>query len=163
MTRSILVASIIGVSTIAVSSCSADDEIDYKRDCPQGDSSEQCALFHLVNRERAEAGLEPYDWDPALAQAAQAHCEDMAANGYFDHEGADGSTFGERASRAGYDGSATGENIARGGETADRTLDQWMNSSGHRDNLLSNRSTETGIGFCDGDLWVQVFGRASAD
>jgi uncharacterized protein YkwD len=152
----VLVCVALVTSTAA---CSSDDSVDYKRDCPPGDSAEQCVLFDLINRERASAGLEPYIWDPALAHAAQAHCEDMAENDFFDHEGSDGSSFGERAERSGYDGSPRGENIARAGGPQ-QVFERWMASDGHRANLMSDGSTDTGIGYCGGDLWVAVFGRS---
>ncbi len=150
---------IVGAIALTAAGCGDDSEpLDYKRACPAGDSSEPCAVFDLVNRERAEAGLEPYEWNPALARAAQAHCEDMVANDYFDHRGLDGSSFSDRAIDAGYDGSPRGENIAAGYSSPERTMQQWMGSEGHRNNILSTGSNEIGVGFCGGNTWVQVFG-----
>jgi uncharacterized protein YkwD len=151
------------VAALGMLACGDDDGPLVKKDCPAGDESEACQVFHIVNEERQARGLEPYDWDPALGLAAQLHCEDMAANDYFSHEGADGSSFSERARDAGYDGSPRGENIAGGQNSAEGAMDQWMGSDGHRNNILSDGSDEMGVGFCDDNLWVQVFGRAPAE
>lgn len=134
------------------------DELDYRQSCPAGDEAPSCQVFELVNRERAQASLAPYVWNAELAEAAQSHCEDMVANDYFDHVGEDGSTFDERAAAAGYTGAASGENIAQGATTAEGVMSLWMDSDGHRANILSERSTEMGVGFCGGSTWVQVFG-----
>ncbi len=135
-------------------------ELDYERSCPAGGESFPCQVFEIVNRERADAGLTPYDWNAALAKAAQAHCEDMAAHGYLDHVGRNGSTFDERAMAAGYSGAPTGENIAEGATTPVDVMNLWMGSEGHRANILDRGSTELGVGFCGGSTWVQVFGAA---
>jgi len=153
---------LLGAVVLIAAGCGDDgDQIDYKRECPVGDDAEPCQIFHLVNQERASVGLEPYDWDPALALAAQSHCEDMVKNDYFSHTGADGSSFSDRAYAAGYDGSPRGENIAQGYASPELTMEQWMESTeGHRENILASGSDEIGVGFCGGNTWVQVFGRS---
>lgn len=138
--------------------CGGDGAVDYKRSCPAGDESEFCAVFDLVNRHRASAGVEPYEWNAALAAAGQAHCEDMLANDYFSHDGLNGSSFADRAQAAGYEGMPRGENIASGAQSAEAVMEMWMDSEGHRANILSEGSNEIGVGFCGGSLWVQVFG-----
>lgn len=117
-------------------------------------------VLELVNSARADNGLPPLALNSALGQAAQAHAEDMAANDYFSHTGLDGSTVGVRATAAGYDWSTVGENIAFGATTAAQVMDLWMNSSGHRANILHSAFSEIGIGVSDGSplYWVQVFG-----
>lgn len=126
--------------------------------CEPGTASEPCEVFLLVNRERADAGLSPVTWSPALADAAQRHAEDMAALNYFDHQSKDGRDFATRARQAGYDGSPTGENIAKGQRNPTQVMQSWMNSTGHRNNILAARSTELGVGLAERH-WVQVFGR----
>jgi len=123
---------------------------------------EICQVFAIVNDERSAAGLDPYDWNPDLALAAQRHAEDMNDQGYFSHDSLDGRDFVQRIDDAGYDGSARGENIARGQRTAESVMSSWMGSDGHRRNILSEGSNEIGVGFID-NHWVQVFGYANRD
>lgn len=128
--------------------------------CGAGDASEVCQVFRLVNEERAAAGLPPYAWDPYLALAAHRHAEDMAVNDYFDHTSLDGRSFADRAREAGYDASPRGENIAWGYPTPEAVMDGWMDSDGHRANILSAGSNEIGVGLYE-NHWVQVFGARS--
>jgi uncharacterized protein YkwD len=95
-----------------------------------------------------------------LQTAAQKHAEDMKSRNYFDHVNPDGQTPTERIRAAGYpmDGTwYTGENIAKGQTTAEQVMRDWMNSSGHRANILSKNFKEIGIGFTS-NYWVQNFG-----
>ena len=138
--------------------CAADaTEVDVPT-CGGGDASEQCAVFAIVNQERAAQGLPAYAWDTALARAAQLHAEDMVAQDYFDHESLDGRSFSDRTDMAGYDASPAGENIAAGQRSPEQVMTSWMNSPGHRNNILSERANEIGVGLYE-NHWVQVFGR----
>lgn len=132
-------------NTSGVASCGADE------------ASEVCAVFRLVNDERSNAGVAPYEWNAELALAAQLHAEDMVAQGYFDHVSLDGRSFVDRIAEAGYDASPRAENIAAGQRTPEQVMASWMGSSGHRANILADGSNEIGVGFID-DHWVQVFG-----
>ena len=86
----------------------------------------------------------------------------MAENNYFSHTGLDGSSAGTRITRAGYTWRSYGENIAYGYSTAERVMEGWMNSSGHRANILKNNFTDIGVGYASdsrGRIYaVQVFG-----
>lgn len=122
-------------------------------------------LFNLINKFRQQAGLPSFEWSIPLAEAAQAHAEDMAQNNYFDHAGLDASSPADRAQRAGYSSSFVGENIAAGNEIPKAVFEQWMNSSGHRDNMLNEKYTEVGIGTIlhapqtkDSHYWVLKLG-----
>ena len=126
--------------------------------CNDDQDDETCAVFRMVNDERIDAGLEPYAWNTELAVSAQRHAQDMVDNGYFDHSSLDGRSFSDRANEAGYDASPSGENIAQGQRDAAQVMDSWMNSEGHRANILSGSSNEIGVGLVD-FTWVQVFGR----
>ena len=119
-------------------------------DCTADMEAEVCAVFQLVNQERVSRGLAPYGWSSELAVASQRHAEDMVAQDY-------GREFGDRAVDANYDGSPRGENIAAGQQSAESVMDSWMNSPGHRNNILSTGSNEIGIGLHDFH-WVQNFG-----
>ena len=127
-------------------------------DCGADDASEVCEVFRLVNAERDGAGLDPYGWSPELYRAAQDHAQDMVDQGYFSHDSLDGRSFSDRAEEAGYPGFPRGENIAAGQQTPEQVMDSWMNSQGHRANILSD-ADEIGVGLVDFH-WVQVFGQA---
>lgn len=116
-----------------------------------------CQVFVLVNQERTNAGVDPLGYSAQLARAAQDHAVDMVDQNYFDHNSLDGRDFGQRAKDAGYPGFPTGENIAAGQRTAEAVMQSWMNSNGHRRNILAAGSREIGIGFHQ-NRWVQVFG-----
>jgi uncharacterized protein YkwD len=126
--------------------------------CPAIDTAEACAVFVLANQERQDRGLPPYGYDTALARAALGHAQDMMEQDYFDHTSLDGRTFGDRADDAGYSGFPSGENIALGQRTPAEVMESWMDSQGHRQNILSSRSSEIGVGVV-ARYWVQVFGR----
>lgn len=119
--------------------------------------SEQCQVFELVNIERNDRGEEPLEYNSALELAAQRHAEDMYENDYFSHTSQDGRDFGQRAEEAGYSGSPGGENIALGQNSAEQVMTSWMNSDGHRRNILDGNFDEIGVGFHN-NYWVQVFG-----
>jgi uncharacterized protein YkwD len=113
----------------------------------------RAATLCLVNLERARAGLVALADNGALALAAQAHAIDMVANRYFLHTSADGRTFDQRIRATGYLGSYLAENIAWGGGslgTPRRIVSGWMNSAGHRSNILSGGLTDSGIGVSPG-------------
>lgn len=114
---------------------------------PTPDDSFAARVVALVNQERAEAGCRPLQIDSRLASAATAHSLDMATNDFFDHVGSDGSSPGDRILDAGYSYSRAGENIAAGYTTPEAVVAGWMNSSGHRDNILNCAFTETGVGY----------------
>ncbi|WP_455755117.1 CAP domain-containing protein [Streptomyces olivaceoviridis] len=115
----------------------------------------------LVNKERAAAGCGPVAEDPRLDKAAQGHSDDMAARGFFDHTDPDGDGPGERITAAGYRWSTYGENIAKGQQTPQAVMDSWMNSPGHRANILNCAFKDIGVGVHDGSggpWWTQAFG-----
>lgn len=115
-------------------------------------------ILAIVNAERAAAGCRAVTIDDRLARAAQLHSEDMSDNGYFSHSSQDGRTFGDRAQAQGY-ATPGGENIARGQNSPESVMDAWMNSQGHRDNILNCSLTTMGLGLVTDDwTWTQVFG-----
>jgi uncharacterized protein YkwD len=105
-------------------------------------------LLAAVNRERARRGRPPLAADPRLAAAAAAHSRAMAERGFFDHCDPDtGSLPWRRVEDAGYLWRAVGENVAAGRGEPGEVLDQWLDSRGHRDNLLSRDFVAAGIGY----------------
>ncbi len=115
-------------------------------------------VLSLTNTERAKAGCGPVKADDRLARAAQLHSEDMSANNYFSHTGQNGSSFVDRAKAQGHP-SPGAENIARGQSSAASVMDAWMNSEGHRANILNCSLKSLGVGVTRNDwTWTQVFG-----
>lgn len=146
----------LGVIALAggMTACTGDPDVP---DCSADSAEETCAVFGIVNQERIDADLPPYAWNTELAVAAQLHAQDMVDHGYFDHTSQDGRSFADRAEDAGYDAQPRGENIAAGQSSPEQVMDSWMNSSGHRANILAEGSNEIGVGLLDAH-WVQVFG-----
>ncbi|MFF0826265.1 CAP domain-containing protein [Brevibacillus sp. NPDC003359] len=110
----------------------------------------------LVNQERAKAGLKPVQMDAALSKVALAKAQDMSANNYFDHNSPTyGSPF-DMMKQYGIQYSTAGENIAMGQQSPQEVMQQWMNSEGHRQNIMNPAFTKIGVGFTNG-YWVQEF------
>ncbi|MFB6780677.1 CAP domain-containing protein [Streptomyces sp. NPDC056352] len=127
---------------------------------PSGDTSAQAAVLALVNQERAKVGCSPVTASAPLTSLAQNFSDDMAARGFFDHTDPDGRTPWDRASKAGVKGLG-GENIARGQADAQAVMDSWMNSEGHRANILNCDYKTLGVGVhfgSGGPWWTQDFG-----
>ncbi|MEV6536428.1 sigma-70 family RNA polymerase sigma factor [Streptomyces sp. NPDC051639] len=115
----------------------------------------------LVNKERATAGCGPLAEDAQLEKAAQAHSDDMAARNFFEHTNPDGADPGQRITAAGYRWSTYGENIAQGQQTPEAVMESWMNSPGHRANILNCAFKNIGVGVhkgSGGPWWTQDFG-----
>ena len=126
-------------------------------------ASEQAAaaqVLALVNQERAKAGCRPVTPSQELADLAAAFSEDMAKRGFFDHTDPDGATPWDRAERAGI-ADLGGENIARGQADAAAVMQAWMDSPGHRANILNCDFKTLGVGVHfgpGGPWWTQNFG-----
>lgn len=101
-------------------------------------------LFALANQSRAQQGLGPLTWDPALAQAAMRHCQRMAGEGEISHRYGGEADLTERTAATGAHFSLIEENIAVG-SYADQIHEGWMRSPGHRANLLNPRINRVGI------------------
>lgn len=123
-------------------------------------------VVELINRERANAGCPALTIDVTLTQVAQNHSQDMAVKDYFDHTGADGRSPFQRMTDAGYRFKMAAENIAAGAKSPEDAVRLWMDSAGHRANILNCSLRETGVGYVDepGDTlryrtyWTQTFG-----
>jgi uncharacterized protein YkwD len=119
-------------------------------------------VLTLTNRERADAGCGALRVDARLHAAARDHSEDQAAHNTMSHTGSDGSTPWERAERAGYT-EAMAENVAMGYRTAADVMNGWMNSAGHRANILNCEARAIGVGLAYSSngtpYWTQLFGR----
>ncbi|MET7300673.1 CAP domain-containing protein [Embleya sp. NPDC005575] len=125
---------------------------------PSGPAAE---VVSLVNQERAKAGCSALTVNTKLTAAALQHSQDMAAHANMSHTGSDGSDPGERITRAGYTWKTYGENIAYGYSTAQQVMTGWMNSPGHRQNILNCAFKEIGVGLAGpNSYWTQDFGTA---
>ena len=112
----------------------------------------------LVNEERKKSGLQPLQMDWELQRTARTKACDMANNGYFSH---DSPTYGspfDMMEQFGIKYKTAGENIAQGQVSSHEVMKSWMNSEGHRKNIMSGDYTHIGVGFCaKGNHWVQMF------
>jgi uncharacterized protein YkwD len=130
-----------------------------------GPSPVEQEITELVNMEREIENLHPLVWDDALGAAARGHSADMAQFNYFSHTSLDGRLFHQRITAAGYAYSTCGENIAAGYSNAQAVMNGWMNSPGHRANILGSGFCDIGVGYAYGSAstyghyWTQDFGR----
>jgi uncharacterized protein YkwD len=116
-------------------------------------------LLSLVNAARRQNGLRALSINAQLNAAALAHSQDQARTQRMSHIGSDGSTFDQRITRAGYSWRSAAENVAEGYTSAQSVFDGWMNSPGHRANILSDQ-VHMGVGAATGNgrmYWTQVF------
>ncbi|WP_235857614.1 CAP domain-containing protein [Paenibacillus albiflavus] len=113
-------------------------------------------VLDLVNQERSKAGLQPLTMNSALSKMAMDKAQDMINNNYFDHQSPTyGSPFDMMRSY-GINYSTAGENIAKGQSSPTEVMNAWMNSPGHRANILGSGFTQIGIAYYN-RAWVQEF------
>jgi uncharacterized protein YkwD len=125
---------------------------------PTGIPAFEAEVTRLTNIERSKNGCAALRVDPRLQTAAELHSKDMVDRNYFDHTTPDGKGPGDRAAAQGYP-NWSGENIAQGYPTSAAVVQGWMNSPGHRANILNCQSKATGVGFDARDnMWTQMFG-----
>jgi uncharacterized YkwD family protein len=115
-------------------------------------------VIDLTNQERAKYGLPALKVDPKLSKMARDKARDMHDQHYFDHNSPTyGSPF-DMMNRYGIRYHAAGENIAKGQPTPQEVVNDWMNSKGHRENILNRDFHYIGVGYVkDGNYWVQEF------
>jgi uncharacterized YkwD family protein len=130
--------------------------IQQKTNSPTTVSAYANQVITAVNQERAKAGLKPLKADSSLSNMALAKAKDMYNNHYFDHTSPTyGSPF-DMMKSFGIQFTYAGENIAMGQKTPDAVMNAWMNSTGHRQNILSPNYTKIGTAYYNGE-WVQEF------
>ncbi len=115
-----------------------------------------------LNANRAANGLGQVAFDRRLGQAAMAHACDMSVNAFFGHNGSNGSNVAERVNATGFKQCLVAENIAWGYPNSSQIVNGWMNSAGHRANMLHPRAEQFGIAITDGAKgpnWVLVLAR----
>ncbi|RBP01119.1 CAP domain-containing protein [Rossellomorea aquimaris] len=115
-------------------------------------------VVELTNQERAKQGLPALKVDTELSKVAREKSRDMQANNYFSH---DSPTYGspfDMMKQFGIQYSSAGENIAMGQPTPEEVVQAWMDSEGHRKNILSTNYTHIGVGYVEnGNYWTQLF------
>lgn len=115
-------------------------------------------VIRLVNEIRVRNGLKELTYDWELSRVARYKSQDMKDNRYFAHTSPVYGTPGEMVKNFGISYRRVGENIARGYRTPQAVVDGWMNSSGHRANILNGNYTRIGVGYVsDGHYWTQMF------
>ncbi|APH03338.1 CAP domain-containing protein [Bacillus weihaiensis] len=115
-------------------------------------------VVELTNEERAKQGIAKLEIDTELSKVAREKSLDMQKNNYFSHTSPTyGSPF-DMMKQFGITYRAAGENIAKGQRTPEEVVNAWMNSEGHRKNILSSNFTHIGVGYVEnGNYWTQQF------
>lgn len=127
----------------------------------QATISMESQVVQLVNEERAKVGLKPLKENWELARVARFKSQDMIDHRYFSHQSPIYGTPFQMIKDFGLTYNAAGENIAAGQTSAQAVVTAWMNSDGHRKNILSSQFTEIGVGYVKGGshghYWTQMF------
>jgi uncharacterized protein YkwD len=138
----------------------------YAASMPESVAASERVIFELTNAFRARHGKPALAWNNTLASVAREHSEDMAARNFFDHSNPGGESPGDRLENAGYHWLSYAENISAGQSSGISTVNSWINSSGHRSNMLTEKCTELGVGRATASnakyssYATQVFGHA---
>ena len=115
-------------------------------------------VIRLVNEIRASNGLKPLTANWELSRVARYKSEDMSNNRYFSHTSPTYGTPFQMIKAFGLSYRSAGENIAYGYGTPAAVVNGWINSSGHRANILNSSYTQIGVGYCaSGNYWTQMF------
>ncbi len=126
---------------------------------PEADTSVSAyakEVVELVNKERAKVGLPALKLDTKASQAAQVRAKEV--NSVFSHTRPDGRSCFTALKEAGVSYRTAGENIAKGQRTPEEVVNAWMNSAGHRANILGKQFTSIGVGYsANGNGWAQFF------
>ncbi len=118
-------------------------------------------VTELVNIERQKVGMSALTLDSAISNVARTKSKDMATNNYFAHQSPTYGSAGDMLKQFGISWSAWGENIASGQRTPEAVVTAWMNSEGHRANILSSNFSKIGVGYVTNSsgtpYWTQIF------
>ncbi|MCA1027284.1 CAP domain-containing protein [Cytobacillus kochii] len=140
-----------------------EQEVTEEAQAPSEEASSEVSAYEqqvldLTNKERANAGLPALKLDVELSKVAREKSRDMQAKGYFDHNSPTyGSPF-DMMKQFGISYTSAGENIAQGQQTPEEVVQAWMNSQGHRENILNSSYTHLGVGYVEnGNYWTQMF------
>ncbi len=136
--------------------------LSFRVAAPRVDADAETQMLTLVNKARAENGLEPVTVDPAIRDVARGYSTEMFQQGYFAHVDQAGATPFDRMRAGGVSFRAAGENLALA-PTVQIAHDGLMNSPGHRANILNPRYSRVGIGVADGGMHGKMFTQNFAD
>ena len=115
-------------------------------------------VIRLVNEIRVQNGLSALTYNWELSRVARYKSQDMVDNRYFSHTSPTYGTPFQMIRSFGLSYRSAGENIAYGQRTPQAVVNAWMNSSGHRANILSSSYTQIGVGYvANGHYWTQMF------
>ena len=146
----------------AVAAVDGDDAVVQEAPAPPEFTEEENALFELTNAERKRNNLPLFILDPKLMRMAREHSESMARLQQLSHTIA-GRSFSVRLQESGYQSMAAGENIAEGQSGASEAVQDWMNSPGHRGNIMNGQYTDIGVAVAVSAsgrrFYTQVFAR----
>jgi uncharacterized YkwD family protein/spore coat assembly protein SafA len=135
--------------------------VGQKLTIPTQDSSYEQQVIKLVNTERAKAGLKPLKENWELSRVAEFKSQDMRDKKYFDHNSPTYGTPFQMMKSFGISYKTAGENIAAGQKTPEEVMKSWMNSPGHKANILNAGYTQIGVGYVTGgsynSYWTQQF------
>lgn len=122
------------------------------------DNSFASQVIALVNQERAKEGLSALTYDESIAKAALVRAKETETS--FSHTRPNGTSFSTALTEAGVTYRGAGENIAYGQQTPEEVMNAWMNSAGHRANIMNKNFTKIGVGFYENNgvkYWDQLF------
>lgn len=118
-------------------------------------------VFELVNEERGKEELSPLKYSSVAASIAREHSEHMAEHGDLYHSTETDKVYSEELKKRGVSWNWAAENVANGYPTPEAVVEGWMESEGHRKNILSEKGEYIGVGYSpDGHFWTQVFYKA---
>lgn len=135
------------------------DDQQYQHSAPTNEIGQlEMQVVELTNQERRNHGLSPLEVDHTLANVAREKSNDMHQNNYFSHTSpTHGSPF-DMIRDMGVSYTMAAENIAHGQTSAEQVVQQWMESPGHRQNILNEQFTHIGVGYQpNGHHWTQMF------
>jgi uncharacterized protein YkwD len=164
--RLVAIAALVAIPTLFAAPAFAASEASAPSKPKAAESSAfETEVVRLTNVQRTAHGCNALKIDDRLITAARAHSNDMVAEHFFSHTGSNGSNFVAREVAAGYPRKgASAENIAWGFRTPKAVVDGWMNSPGHRANILNCGSIAVGVGVAytsgGAPYWTQDFGRS---
>lgn len=149
----------VDASNDALSDASTDagEDISEEEPCLTPRTRRQ---LELTNEARAEEGLGALECDKGLTQSAYLHAKDMCELDYFSHDSQDGRDLSDRVNAQNVQWTTIGENIAYGQFSPEDVHEAWMDSPGHRANILTEGFGRLGVGYylCEGyPYWVQNF------
>lgn len=160
---------VVAYAAFACATVSAEEHGHHVRRLPAAQLGNfQAAMLQAVNAERAKQGLSPFCTNSKLQTAAQLHSEDQAKNNMMSHTGSNGSQMSARITAQGFKWNSVAENVAAGQDDVASVMQSWMNSDGHRKNIMGDfKFFGTGYAYDAssnyGHYWTQDFGSGSGE